>query len=201
MTVDLNVGNLLAGIAAVAGVAITGLTALNSRSRLHKVAQQSMELASSLNEQVKALPLDSRARSRAVGLYNELVFQSQYATQRYSHATTPKVLNLIDTAAKALFLALLAAVTWNLRGIPPEWETGRTLTGLAFLICSGGIAVRGFRTNQKTAAVKRELDAKAKDFMEEETQQTRGKWPVVATAGLSLSAAALFTRARRKRNQ
>jgi hypothetical protein len=201
MTVDLNVGNLLAGIAAVVGVAITGLTALNSRSRLHKVAQQSMELATSLNEQVKALPVDSRARSRAVGLYNELVFQSQYATQRYSQATTPKALNLIDTVAKALFLALLASVTWNLQGIPAEWETGRSLTGLAFLIFSVGIAFRGFRTSRRMAAVQSALATKATDFMEDETPQTRVKWPVLAAAGLSLSAAALVTTAHRKKNQ
>lgn len=201
MTIDLNVGSLLTGTAAVAGVVITGLTAFNSRSRLHKVAQQSMELASSLNEQAEALPIDSLARSRAKGLHSELVFQSQYAAQRYSQATTPKALTLIDTAAKALLFAFAAAVTWNLGGIPSEWELGRTLVGLGFLIWAVVSAVRGFRSSQEAAAVKRALDAKAKDFMEEDIAQRRGKWPVVVAAGLSSSAAALFTRSRRKRNQ
>lgn len=201
MTVDLNIGNLFTGLAALVGAAITVFTALNLRSRLHKVAQQSMELATSLNEQAKALPIDSRARSRAVGLYNELVFHSHYAAQRYSQATTPKALNLIDTVAKTLFVGLLALVTWNLREIPADWETGRSALGWAFIIYAVWVAVRGFRTSRTTAAVQSALDAKARDFMEEETVQKRVSWPVLTAAGFSLSAAALATLALRKRNQ
>lgn len=201
MPIDLNVGSLLTGSAAVVGVAITALTAFNSRSRLHKVAQQSMELASSLNEQVEALPIGSVARSRAKGLHGELVFRSHYAAQRYLKATTPKFLTVFDTAATSLLFAFAAAVTWNLRGIPPEWEVGFNLVGLGFLIWAIVNAVRSFRGRQEVAATVKALDAKAKDNMEEDVPQTRGKWPVVVAAGLSASAVALFAGSSRKRNQ
>lgn len=201
MTIDLNVGSLLTGAAAIVGVVITALTAFNSRSRLHKVAQQSMELASSLNEQVEALPVDSAARSRAKGLYSELVFQSHYAAQRYSQVTTPKALTLFDAAATSLLFAFAAAVTWNLRGIPSEWELGRTLIGCGFLIWAVISGVRSFKSSQTAAATLRALDAKAKDHMEEDLAQKRSKRPGVVAGGLSASAAALFTRTSRKRNQ
>lgn len=200
MTVDLNIGDLLTGLAAVAGVAITIFTALNSRARLHKVAQQSMELASSLNEQANTLRINSRARSRAVGLYNELVFHSHYATQRYSHKTTPKALTLIETVANALFSVLLAFATWNLQGIPAEWEMQRSFIGWAFIVAAVWISVRGIMTSRRTAAVQSALEAKATDFMEEEPEQKRVPWLALA-AGISLSTAALATLVHRKRNQ
>jgi hypothetical protein len=199
MTVDLdlNIGDLLAGIAALAVAVITIFTAANARARLHKVAQQSMELANSLNEQAKALPIDSPARSRAVGLYQELVFRSHYATQRYLNRTTPRVLTLIESGAQVLICILLASATWTLRGVSTEWETLRSLIAWALLVVAALIIVRSVVTSRGHAAVKSALSVKAKDFMEEVPEPTRLRWLALAT-GASISAATLASLLLRK---
>lgn len=192
MTIELNIGDLLAGVAALSLAVLTVVTAFNAKARLHKVAQQSMELATSLDEQVKALPINSRARSRSVGLYNDLVFRSHHATQRYLDKTTPKVLTLIEVGAQTLIVLLLAFITWTLRGVPSDWELWRQLLAWTLIAVAIGILVYGLIVSRSHKSVNSKLEAKGRDYMEEapEPEPELSPWFAFA-AGLSLSAAAL----------